>query len=106
LVATPSNSAADLITELLIGANNSLQPSILTRLVAFNYRQAVPAYLQKYSLIVNDLSNDISAKVANNKITVGTCAAVGRLCLQQKMPYYTHVFVSHIQAIKCLYSNF
>jgi RNA helicase armi len=94
LVATPSNSAADLITEQLINAQPLLQPKELTRLVAFNYRRTVPMYLQKYSVVVKwDGSNDVLSSIANNKITVGTCSSLARLCMQQKQPYYSHVVV-------------
>ncbi|CAB3362989.1 Hypothetical predicted protein [Cloeon dipterum] len=92
LVATPSNNAADLVTELLIRANPSIKPVTLTRLVAFNYRKGVPAYLQKYMVVVKGEGN-FDVNMDRNKITVGTCASIGRLCLYPKMPFYTHVFI-------------
>jgi len=93
LVATPSNSAADLITELLISVK-SIKPGILSRLVAYNYSRSVPTYLQDYVLTISDGNTNIEAALEKNKITVGTCTAVGKLCLLKKLQYYTHVMVS------------
>lgn len=79
---------------MLIGAHPSLKPKVLTRLVAFNYRRTVPSYLQQYSVVVKcDGSDDVVSRIRDNKITVGTCSALARLCLQQRAPYYTHVVV-------------
>ncbi|XP_059487936.1 probable RNA helicase armi [Neocloeon triangulifer] len=91
LVATPSNSAADLVTELLVRAHPTFRPIVLARLVAFSYRK-VPAYLQKYSVLLKQ-DNNIEVDLSLNKITIGTCSAVGRLCLLNKCPYYTHVII-------------
>jgi hypothetical protein len=104
LIATPSNSAADLITELLISSHPALKPGVLTRLLAFNYRRAVPTYLQQYSVVVKvDSSNDLSTSIAKNRITIGTCSSLARLCQQQTPTSYTHVVVRvNIRVFYCL----
>nr|XP_018915271.1 PREDICTED: probable RNA helicase armi [Bemisia tabaci] len=109
LVATPSNSAADLITERILERLN-LYPGQLVRLVSYTYWNdgRVPPFLRPYAAIA-DIKEDPdksetpgpnSIKVCSrevlgrHKITISTCTSIGIMyTLGFPVGHFTHVFV-------------
>ncbi|XP_069701618.1 probable RNA helicase armi [Periplaneta americana] len=112
LVATPSNSSADLIAERLLDSG-ILLPGDLVRLVGYHYidEGKVPEKLIPYSttgdtnLFRKDpsfstpmgvsLQNSSNAHtLGRHRITVGTCIALGQLYVMGfERGHFTHVFV-------------
>lgn len=99
LIATPSNSSADLISERLLDSR-VLIPGTLTRLVGYNYMQEgrLPASLLPYCAVasmsgVKD-NNAQSMVIGRNRITVGTCNTLGIL-YNAGFPkgHFTHVII-------------
>lgn len=109
LVATPSNSSANLIAERLL-ASGLLQPGDMTRLVAFHLvaEGKIPVDLVPYCATLN-ISSSIqddreldSAKVGSlhcqlimtRRIVVGTCVALGQMMsLDLPRGHFTHIVV-------------
>ncbi|XP_043196764.1 RNA helicase Mov10l1-like [Amphibalanus amphitrite] len=89
LVATPSNSAADLITERL-HASGAVHRAALARLTSFNRSEdSCPEVVQPYVM-----SGDSLEAAARRRIVVGTAATLGNLYrLGLRQGHFTHVFV-------------
>ncbi|XP_066155277.1 probable RNA helicase armi [Euwallacea fornicatus] len=111
LVATPSNSAADLIALRLIDSG-VVRPGNLVRLVSVNYAMSdnIPLKLTPYCatgsvaiegcsdeniLIQNGMTFDCSRSVlGRHKITVTTCSAAGILhTMAFPRGHFSHIFV-------------
>lgn len=110
LVATPSNSAADIIATRLIG---SLKPGDFVRLVSHNLveNDLIPDHLKPYSATL-DISAEGTAKdtmtvtksglklrckvkhLGHHRITIGTCVTLGTL-FQMRFPkgHFTHALI-------------
>lgn len=109
IVATQSNSAANLIVRLLI-ASGLIDPENLLRVVSHNTveRQNVPKELHKYSATIelDNMADEMkttntglrlglkSAHLKRYKIVVGTCAGLGKM-FNMGFPtgYFTHVAI-------------
>lgn len=112
VVATPSNSASDLITERLIGSGIFV-PGEFVRLVSYNAveREQVPVQLMPYCATcdiarVGTTQTEMSEGrfgirlrcnadvLARHRIIIGTCTTLGTL-LQMKFPadHFTHVLI-------------
>ncbi|XP_034251738.1 probable RNA helicase armi [Thrips palmi] len=106
LIATPSNSAANLIAERLLDSK-LLQPGDLTRLVAHHLvlEGKIPPRLLPYSATVElDSSDDepilTGTKRLNNdlimrhRVIIGTCVALGQMMsLSLSRGHFTHIVV-------------
>lgn len=112
LVATPSNSAADLITEHIIDSNQFL-PGHFVRLVGYNAieREMIPQHLLKYCSTI-DIARPGTVKdemqvtksglklrcnadvLGRHRITIGTCNTIGTL-MQLEFPrdHFTHAII-------------
>lgn len=99
LIATPSNSSSDLISERLL-SSNLLIPGTLTRLVGFNYMQEgrLPVSLLPYCAVASmsevEHNNAQNMIIGRNRITVGTCNTLGIL-YNAGFPkgHFTHVII-------------
>lgn len=111
LVAAPSNSAANLITERLLDYKDKY-PHSLVRIIAFHYfkNDNIPPKIKPYCVTVdiakegtsqpkNEVQDSVqlncqSSFVGRHRVTVGTCSALGAL-LYMDFPkgYFTHVIV-------------
>lgn len=111
LVATPSNSASDLLATRLIDSK-LLKPGDLIRLVSLRaaLENTIPLHLIPYSATINIgregtthgnelLDNGLrlgcdSSIIGYHRITVGTCATLGSL-MQYNLPkgHFTHIVV-------------
>lgn len=106
IIATPSNSAANLIAERLLDSN-LLQPGDMTRLVSHHVAAEgrVPPRLLPYSATVEAESSDSSksengTKKLNNelitrhRVIIGTCVALGQiLFLGVNRGHFSHIIV-------------
>jgi len=104
LVATPSNSSADLIAERL-HASGKIRFGDLARLNAFQRSiESVPEKIRPYCF-VNDELEDLE-KAARHKIMVSTCATAGGLYkLELRHGHFTHVLIDeagHTTEPECL----
>lgn len=119
MVATPSNSSANLITERIINAK-ILQPGEFIRIVGLNYveQELVPEHLAPYCGTV-DIASERTVKdeviitesglkhklqlkhLGRHRITIGTCVTLGTL-MQIRFPrnHFTHVLID--EAGQCL----
>lgn len=119
MVATPSNSSANLITERIINAN-ILRPGEFIRIVGLNYveQELVPEHLAPYCGTV-DIASERTVKdevivtesglkhklqlkhLGRHRITIGTCVTLGTL-MQIRFPrnHFTHVLID--EAGQCL----
>ncbi|XP_059152220.1 RNA helicase Mov10l1-like [Physella acuta] len=89
IACTPSNSAADLITERL-HLSNAVQQTQMVRLNAFQ-RSAdnIPESILKYCKFGEDLEN-----IARHRVIICTCTMAGTLyALGIRGGHFTHVFV-------------
>ncbi|XP_063704193.1 probable RNA helicase armi [Culicoides brevitarsis] len=112
LVATPSNSSADLITERLL-ENNPELGSMLVRVVGHNLveKDTIPLNLREYcatlelamegTILEKNNKNDDGillriqiGPLMKKKIIVGTCSCIGNL-MTQRFPanHFTHVII-------------
>ena len=89
LVATPSNSSADLIAERL-HYSNVLQPGDMIRLNAFSRSvDAMPEVIQPYCYTSDNLQLAV-----RHRIVIATCATAGTMyALGLKHGHFTHVFI-------------
>lgn len=114
IIATPSNSAANLITEMLINSNvfNLVEPPFL-RIVGNNQveRDLIPDSVIKYSATICIKSDNgrnkveikknsrgmmqdcTKSKIKEYRIVIGTLNCLGTLMLMKLQTYYTHVFI-------------
>jgi len=111
LVATPSNSSADLVAERLLDSGH-LKPGDLVRLVGYNrIEEGIPEKLVPYCtaadirLPTGDASKPAAVDgpmkasssaqtLGRHRITVGTCIALGQLySMGFTQGHFTHVFV-------------
>ncbi|XP_023326960.1 RNA helicase Mov10l1 [Eurytemora carolleeae] len=104
LVATPSNSAADLVAERII-RSGKVQVGDLARLNSFQRSQdSIPELLLPYCL-KNDEDESL-LQSSKHKILVSTCGTVGSIYkLKLKHGHYSHVFVDeagHMTEPECL----
>lgn len=119
MVATPSNSSANLITERIINAK-VLRPGEFIRIVGLNYveQELVPEHLAPYCGTV-DIASERTVKdeviitesglkhklqlkhLGRHRITIGTCVTLGTL-MQIRFPrnHFTHILVD--EAGQCL----
>lgn len=119
MVATPSNSSANLITERLINAK-VLLPGEFIRIVGLNYveQELVPEHLAPYCGTV-DIASERTVKdeviitesglkhklqlkhLGRHRITIGTCVTLGTL-MQIRFPrnHFTHILID--EAGQCL----
>lgn len=119
MVATPSNSSANLITERIINAK-VLRPGEFIRIVGLNYveQELVPEHLAPYCGTV-DIASERTVKdevittesglkhklqlkhLGRHRITIGTCVTLGTL-MQIRFPrnHFTHILID--EAGQCL----
>lgn len=111
LVATPSNSAANLITERLIENRNSFTDSVV-RLIAYYLleKDSIPEKIKPYCATL-DIARENTTKskhtvadgvqihcqtsfIGRHRVTIGTCACLGTLA-QMGLPkgHFTHIIV-------------
>ena len=92
LVATPSNSSADLIVERLV-KSGKLELGDVARLNAFNRSvDSVPETVKPYCFVSDDV--DVLAKVVRHRIVVSTCATSGSLFrLGLTRGHFTHCVI-------------
>lgn len=114
IVATPSNSAANLFTEALIKSEQFRDPHDFIRFVSNNQleKKLIPDYLLKYCGTISTAADDradqvetffaesgirmncTKSKIANYRICIGTLSCFGAL-MHMKFPsdHFTHVIV-------------
>lgn len=89
LVATPSNSSADLIAHRL-QESGRVHVGDMVRLHAYNRKtECIPESIQPYSLICEEMQ-----KAVRHRILVTTCTTSGKIytmCLQ--IGHFTHLFI-------------
>ncbi|XP_034655404.1 probable RNA helicase armi [Drosophila subobscura] len=112
LVATPSNSAADLITRRII-ASNALAPGDFVRIVSHNLieKELIPTELMPYcatldvgidgssedNMLVTESGLKLRCKwkfIGAHRVSIGTCATLGNF-MQMSFPggHFTHLFL-------------
>ncbi|KAJ8047421.1 RNA helicase Mov10l1 [Holothuria leucospilota] len=89
LACTPSNSAADLLTQRL-HASGKVEVSNMVRLNAFRRQEeAIPEEIIPYCVVGDDLE-----VVARHSIIIATCSSAGSFYqLGLKAGHFTHVFI-------------